>query len=99
MIDEAIEKNKKCLSDFESERDELLKECGNWLHDSVPESNNEVYSILIKSALSIICWCVTLLMNNIVLYFYHNRRPIIELNEPLEILINVKSTHTLISYT
>jgi len=41
LIDEAIEKNKKCLSDFESERDELLKECGNWLHDSVPESNNE----------------------------------------------------------
>lgn len=57
MIDEAIEKNKKCLSDFESERDELLKECGNWLHDSVPESNNEVYSILIKSALSNLLVC------------------------------------------
>ena len=44
LIDEAIEKNKKCLSDFERERDELLKECGNWLHESVPESNNEVFN-------------------------------------------------------
>ena len=71
LIDEAIEKNKKCLSDFESERDELLKECGNWLHDSVPESNNEVIAILKKLTLSIpiICWCVTLLINSIEIYF------------------------------
>jgi len=41
LIDEAIIKNNKFVSDFEKERDEHLKECGNWLHESVPESNNE----------------------------------------------------------
>ena len=41
MIDEAIVENEKLLLEYEQERDDLLKECGNWLHNSVPISKDE----------------------------------------------------------
>lgn len=41
LIDEAIVENEKLLLEYEQERDDLLKECGNWLHNSVPISKDE----------------------------------------------------------
>merc|ERR550517_2476457 len=41
LIDVAIEKNKESLEKLEESRDALLKEMGNWLHPSVPISNDE----------------------------------------------------------
>jgi len=41
LIDEAIEANNKALGDHEKVRDALLREAGNWLHESVPISNDE----------------------------------------------------------
>jgi len=41
LIDAAIEKNKESLVDLEKKRDALLGECANWLHPSVPISNDE----------------------------------------------------------
>merc|ERR1719471_947051 len=40
-IDEAIEENKKSLIELEKKRDALLGEMSNWLHPSVPVSNDE----------------------------------------------------------
>ena len=42
LIDEKIEENGKSLLLHEKERDDLLRECGNWLHNSVPISKDEV---------------------------------------------------------
>jgi len=41
LIDEAIEANNLALLEHEKRRDDLLREAGNWLHDSVPVSNDE----------------------------------------------------------
>ena len=41
LVDEAIEENGQALLQHEKERDDLLRETGNWLHHSVPISNNE----------------------------------------------------------
>merc|ERR1719219_228314 len=41
LIDSAIEENKKKLDDLENKRDDVLKEMSNWLHPSVPISNDE----------------------------------------------------------
>jgi len=41
MIDEAIAENKKELEDFENKRDAILREMSNWVHPSVPVSNDE----------------------------------------------------------
>ena len=41
LIDEAIEANNKAVIDHEKCRDSLLHEAGNWLHKSVPVSNDE----------------------------------------------------------
>merc|ERR1719499_2176788 len=41
LIDEAIEENNQALLRHEKERDDLLREIGNWLHESVPVSNDE----------------------------------------------------------
>jgi hypothetical protein len=43
LIDEAMVKNNEDLTSHEAIRDGLLRELGNWLHPSVPVSNNEVY--------------------------------------------------------
>jgi seryl-tRNA synthetase len=42
LIDEAMVKNNEDLTSHEAIRDGLLRELGNWLHPSVPVSNNEV---------------------------------------------------------
>ncbi len=42
LIDEAMVKNNEDLTTHEKTRDDLLRELGNWLHPSVPVSNNEV---------------------------------------------------------
>ena len=41
LIDVAIEKNKESLEELVKKRDALLGECANWLHPSVPISNDE----------------------------------------------------------
>ena len=41
LIDEAIEANNQALITHEKQRDDLLREAGNWLHESVPVSNDE----------------------------------------------------------
>merc|ERR1711990_1083823 len=41
LIDQAIADNQKDLLKHEKERDDLLRETGNWLHASVPISNDE----------------------------------------------------------
>jgi len=41
LIDAAIEKNKESLVELEKKRDALLGEMSNWLHPSVPVSNDE----------------------------------------------------------
>merc|ERR1712025_789342 len=41
LVDAAIEENKKKLDDLENKRDDVLKEMSNWLHPSVPISNDE----------------------------------------------------------
>ncbi len=41
-MDEAIEKNNADLVRHAAERDEVLKEIANWLHPSVPVSDDEV---------------------------------------------------------
>lgn len=41
LIDEAMVKNNEDLTAHEKTRDDLLRELGNWLHPSVPVSNNE----------------------------------------------------------
>merc|ERR1712032_1578633 len=41
LIDEAIEKNKVSMEEMEKSRDALLGEMSNWLHPSVPVSNDE----------------------------------------------------------
>jgi len=41
LIDQAIADNQKDLLKHEKERDDLLRETGNWLHTSVPISNDE----------------------------------------------------------
>jgi seryl-tRNA synthetase len=41
LIDQAIADNQKDLLKHEKERDDLLRETGNWLHSSVPISNDE----------------------------------------------------------
>lgn len=40
-IEDAIIENEKQLNSFESTRNSSLREVGNWLHESVPVSNNE----------------------------------------------------------
>lgn len=42
LVDEAMEKNKQDLELYANERDNMLKEIANWVHDSVPVSNDEV---------------------------------------------------------
>ena len=42
LIDEKIVETGKALLLHEKERDDLLRECGNWLHKSVPISKDEV---------------------------------------------------------
>jgi len=42
LIDEAMAKNNEDLARHETARDGLLRELGNWLHPSVPVSNDEV---------------------------------------------------------
>ena len=42
LVDEAMEKNKAELELHANERDNTLKEIANWVHDSVPVSNDEV---------------------------------------------------------
>lgn len=41
LIDEALVKNNQLLTSLAKERDDLLKEISNWLHPSVPVSNDE----------------------------------------------------------
>merc|ERR1712038_1244903 len=41
LIDSAIEENKKSLIELEKKRDAVLGEMSNWLHESVPISNDE----------------------------------------------------------
>jgi len=41
MIDDAIVENKKQLEDLEKQRDAILGEVSNWVHPSVPVSNDE----------------------------------------------------------
>jgi len=41
LIDDAIEKNKVSMEEMEKNRDALLGEMSNWLHPSVPISNDE----------------------------------------------------------
>merc|ERR1712223_322760 len=41
LIDEAIEKNKVKMEEMEKSRDSILGEMSNWLHPSVPVSNDE----------------------------------------------------------
>merc|ERR1719219_3024649 len=41
MIDDAITENKKQLEDLEKQRDAILGEVSNWVHPSVPVSNDE----------------------------------------------------------
>ena len=41
LIDEAIEKNKVKMEEMEKSRDAILGEMSNWLHPSVPVSNDE----------------------------------------------------------
>ena len=41
LIDAAIEKNKESVSELEKKRNALLGEMSNWLHPSVPVSNDE----------------------------------------------------------
>jgi seryl-tRNA synthetase len=41
LIDEAMEKNNDVLLRHALERDEVLREIANWVHDSVPVSNDE----------------------------------------------------------
>jgi len=41
LVDQAIEDNKNKLTELEAARDEVLKEMSNWLHPSVPISNDE----------------------------------------------------------
>merc|ERR1712126_419470 len=41
LIDEAIEKNKVAMDELEQSRDSILGEMSNWLHPSVPVSNDE----------------------------------------------------------
>ena len=41
LIDAAIEENKKSLIELEKKRDAVLGEMSNWLHESVPISNDE----------------------------------------------------------
>merc|ERR1712013_457413 len=41
LVDAAIEENKKKLDELENKRDDVLKEMSNWLHPSVPISNDE----------------------------------------------------------
>ena len=42
LVDEAMAKNNEDMARHETARDGLLRELGNWLHPSVPVSNNEV---------------------------------------------------------
>ena len=44
LIDQAIEKNSADLVRHAHERDEMMKEIANWVHPSVPVSNDEVGS-------------------------------------------------------
>jgi seryl-tRNA synthetase len=41
LIDEAIELNNEALIEHARLRDEILREIGNWVHPSVPVSNDE----------------------------------------------------------
>jgi len=41
LVDTAIEDNKKKLDELENKRDDVLKKMSNWLHPSVPISNDE----------------------------------------------------------
>jgi len=41
LIDESVVTNNTKLTNLEKQRDEILKEFGNWLHPSVPISNDE----------------------------------------------------------
>ena len=41
LIDEAIESNNQALNKHAAERDDVLKEIANWVHESVPVSNDE----------------------------------------------------------
>merc|ERR1719361_620553 len=41
MIDDAIVENKKQLEEYENQRDAILREMSNWVHPSVPVSNDE----------------------------------------------------------
>ena len=42
LIDEAMAVNNQVLEDQAKLRDDTLREIGNWLHPSVPVSNDEV---------------------------------------------------------
>ncbi len=46
LIDEEMERNKEALERLARERDEVLGEIANWLHPSVPISNDEVVTII-----------------------------------------------------
>ena len=46
LIDAEMEKNNSALEGHAGERDEALKEVANWVHDSVPVSQDEVRYIL-----------------------------------------------------
>ena len=45
LIDEAIVENNNSLLRHAQERDEVLKEISNWVHPSVPISNDEVFFV------------------------------------------------------
>ncbi len=42
LIDEEMERNREALERLAGERDSVLAEIANWLHPSVPVSNDEV---------------------------------------------------------
>ena len=48
LIDDNIEENNRNLELHSSERDQTVGEISNWVHDSVPVSNDEVRTILIN---------------------------------------------------
>ena len=65
LIDEAIVKNNEDLIKFESERDACLREMGNWLHPSVPVSNDEVTIVFYQGLLM---YCTTVRERHINVY-------------------------------
>ena len=98
MIDQAIADNQKDLLKHEKERDDLLRETGNWLHTSVPISNDEVR---FENTTLLYNWLIAFKNQTQIaslLFLTHNayRIKTTEQNVHMEILNNEKSIPMLI---